>query len=130
MNLVGVCVCACDARLCVTPWTVAHQAALSMGFSWQEYWSGLPFPSPGDLPDPGIKPMSLTSPTLTGGFFITEPSGNPMDLKVWILILSLNSFPVLLSSKKLDELSVKYWTWRICQKKNLNFLLQSLSKKC
>ena len=41
-----------------TPWTVAYQAPLSMGFSRQEYWSGLPFPSPGDLPDPGIKPGS------------------------------------------------------------------------
>ena len=42
----------------VTPWTVAHQAPLSMGFSRQEYWSGLPFPSPGDLPNPGIEPRS------------------------------------------------------------------------
>ena len=45
-------------RLFVTPWTVAHQALLSMGFSRQEYWSGLPFPSPEDLPKPGIKPAS------------------------------------------------------------------------
>ena len=44
--------------LFVTPWTIAHQAPLSMGFSKQEYWSGLPFPFPGDLPDPGIKPTS------------------------------------------------------------------------
>ena len=48
----------CCVRLFVTPWTVAHQAPPSMGFSRQEYWSGLPFPSPGDLPDPGIKPRS------------------------------------------------------------------------
>ena len=47
-----------------TPWTVAHQAPLSMGFSRQEYWSGLPFPSPGDLPNPGIKPASPMSPAL------------------------------------------------------------------
>ena len=46
-------------RLFVTPWTVAHQVPLSMGFSRQGYWSGLPFPSPGDLPDPGIEPRSL-----------------------------------------------------------------------
>jgi len=46
-------------RLFAAPWTVAHQAPLSMGFSRQEYWSGLPFPSPGDLPNPGIKPGSL-----------------------------------------------------------------------
>ena len=45
-------------RLFVTPWTVAYQAPPSMGFSRQEYWSGLPFPFPGDLPDPGIKPGS------------------------------------------------------------------------
>ena len=51
-------------RLFVTPWTVAHQAPLSMGFSWQEYWSGLPFPSAGDLPDPGIEPGSPASPAL------------------------------------------------------------------
>ena len=47
----------------VTPWTVAHQAPLSMGFPRQEYWSGLPFPPPGDLPDPGIEPGS---PALAG----------------------------------------------------------------
>ena len=47
-----------------TPWTVAHQAPLSMGFSSQEYWSGLPFPPPGDLPNPGIEPASLISPAL------------------------------------------------------------------
>ena len=48
-----------------------------MGFPRQEYWSGLPFPPPGDLPDPGIKPMSLASPSLAGGFFTTTPSGKP-----------------------------------------------------
>ena len=51
-------------RLFATPWTVAHQAPLSMGFSRQEYWSGLPFPTPGDLPHPGIEPTSLESPAL------------------------------------------------------------------
>ena len=58
--------------LFVTPWTIAHQAPLSMGFSRQEYWSGLPGPSPGDLPDPGIEPTSLVSPALAGGFFTTS----------------------------------------------------------
>ena len=52
-----------------TPGTVACQAPLSMGFSRQGHWSGLPFPSPGDLPDPGIKLQSLMSPALAGGFF-------------------------------------------------------------
>ena len=54
------------------PWTVAHQAPLSMEFPRQEYWSELPFPSSGDLPNPGIKSMA---PVLPGGFFITEPPG-------------------------------------------------------
>ena len=58
--------------LFVIPWTVAHQAPLSMGFPRQEYWSELPFPPPGDLPDPGIKPMSLASPALAGRFFTTS----------------------------------------------------------
>ena len=57
--------------LCVTPWTVACQAPLSKGFSRQEYWSRSPCPPPGDLPDPGIEPMSLRSPALAGGFFTT-----------------------------------------------------------
>ena len=56
----------------VTPWTVAHQAPLSMGFSRQEYWSGLQFPPPGDLPNTGIKPASLMSPALAGRFFTTS----------------------------------------------------------
>ena len=59
-----------------TPWTAAHQAPLSMGFPRQEYWSGLPFPSPGDLSHPGIEPMS---PALAGEFFTTEPSGKPLQ---------------------------------------------------
>ena len=54
------------------PWNVAHQAPLSTGFLRQENWSGLPFPSPGDLPDPGIEP---TSPALAGRFFTTEQPG-------------------------------------------------------
>ena len=56
----------------VTPWTAARQAPLSVGFSRQEYWRGLPFPSPGDLPNPGIEPVF---PALVGGFLITELSG-------------------------------------------------------
>ena len=58
---------------CVIQWTVACQAPLSMGFSKQEYWSRFPFPTPGDLPNPGIKPMSLVSPALAGGFFNIVP---------------------------------------------------------
>ena len=57
----------------VTPWTVACQAPLSMGFLRKEYWSGLPFPPPGHVPDPGVKPTSPVSSALTRGFFTTEP---------------------------------------------------------
>ena len=56
-------------RLCATPQTAAHQAPLSLGFSRQEHWSGLPWPLPEDLFDPGIKPTSPVSPALEGGFF-------------------------------------------------------------
>ena len=58
-----------------TPWTVTHQAPLSMEFSRQEYWRGLSFPPPGDLPDPEIKPPSLASPALAGGFFFVGGGG-------------------------------------------------------
>ena len=58
-------------QLFVTLLTVTHQAPLSMGFSRQEYWNGLPFPTAGDLPDPGIEPKSLTSPALAAKFFTT-----------------------------------------------------------
>ena len=64
--------CFSHVRLFGTPWTVARQARLPMGFPRQEYCSGLPFPSPGDLPDAGIEPESLISPDLTGGFFTTS----------------------------------------------------------
>ena len=59
-------------QLFATPWTEAHQAPLSMGFSRQEYWSGLPFPSPGNLPYPGIEPRS---PTLQADALTSEPRG-------------------------------------------------------
>ena len=58
-------------QLFATLWTVAHQAPLSMGLSRQEYWSGMPFPSPKDLSDPGMEPASPVSPALAGGFFTT-----------------------------------------------------------
>ena len=56
-------------RLSAAPWTVVHQAPLPMEFSRQEYWNGVPFHTPGDLPNPGIKTASIMSPALTGGFF-------------------------------------------------------------
>ena len=77
-------------QLFAIPWTVVYQVSLSMGFSRQEYWSGLPFPSPGDLPDPGIEPKS---PALAGGFFTIEPPG-----KLVKIIISKMGF--LISSQK------------------------------
>ena len=66
-----MCMLSC-VQLCVTLWTVARQASLSMGFSRQEYWSGLPCPLPGDLPNSGIEAAALVSPALAGGFFTTS----------------------------------------------------------
>ena len=77
--------------LFVTLWTVAHQGPLSLEFSRQEYWSGLPFRPPGDLPDPGMEPKSLTSPALAGGFFTNSAT--------WIIELkNLGSNSEVLSS--------------------------------
>ena len=73
------CVCVLShVQLYVTPWTAAHQTLLSMRFSRQEYWSGLPFPTLGDLPDLEIEPESLLSPGLGGIFFTTALPGNPI----------------------------------------------------
>ena len=67
-------------QLFVAPWTVARQAPLPMEISRQESWSGLPFPMPWDLPDPGTEPAALVSPALAGRFFTTEPPGKPPEL--------------------------------------------------
>ena len=79
-------------QLFVTPWTVAYQAPLSMGLSRQEYWSGLPFPSPGNLPNPGIEPRS---PALRADALLSEPPGKPktslnsLKLKTIVCVLSM-----------------------------------------
>ena len=83
-------------QLCVTLWTILYQAPLSMGFSRQEYWRGLPFPSPGDLPDPVIEPAFLMSPALAGGFFTTSATWEAQDLSVAAAAAkSLQSCPTL-----------------------------------
>ena len=80
-----MCVCVLShVQLFVTPWTVAHQAPLSMGFSRQEYWSGLPHPAPGDLPNPGIEPTSLTSLALAGRFFTTSTTWKAQYLQKYL----------------------------------------------
>ena len=82
------------AQSCLTlcnPWTVAHQAPPSMGFSRQEYWSGLPFPSPGDLPDPGIEPRS---PTLQADALTSAPPGKP-NISYFLLLILCRPWPTV-----------------------------------
>ena len=84
--------CACafsPVWLFATPWTVACQAPLSMGFSRQNYWSGLPFPPLGDLPDPGIELVSLESPALVGGFFTNCPFQIFLN---WVVVCAFSHF--------------------------------------
>ena len=85
-------------QLFAIPWTVAHQAPPSTGFSRQEYWSVLPFPSPGDLPDPGIELASLLSPALAMGSLPPAPPGKPL----LALLLYLPLSPHLTSDHKHD----------------------------
>ena len=72
-------------QLFATPWTVACQAPPSMGFSRQECWSGLPFPSPGDLPDPGLEPGS---PTLQADVLLSEQPGKHVSFQIIVFVLS------------------------------------------
>ena len=77
IHLYMQCVCAQSCLTLSDPMDCASQAPLSMEFSRQEYWSGVSFPPPGDLPDPGIEPESPGSPALAGGLFTTVPHGKP-----------------------------------------------------
>ena len=95
----SVCVCMCVhacmlscVQLFVTTRTVAHQALLSMGFSRPEYWSGLPFPPLGNLPDPGMETESPASPAIAGIFFTTAPPGKPLKGSMLVLKLELAHF--------------------------------------
>ena len=72
----------------MTPWTVAYQVSLSVGFSKEEYWSGLPFSPPEDLPHSGIEPVSPVAPALADGVFTAEPPGKPvLDFILFFSIL-------------------------------------------
>ena len=85
--------CSSHIQLFVTLWTVACQAPLSMGFSRQEYWSGLPYPPPEDLPDPEIKPASPKSPALAGGFFTTSTSWEaPVSVDFIIILATIGKY--------------------------------------
>ena len=77
----------------MTPWTIASQAPLCMEFSRQEYWSVLPSPSPGDLPEPGIEPGSLTSPALASGFFTTSSTWEALMTSIAIDNTSITWLP-------------------------------------
>ena len=92
-------------RLSATPGTAALQVPQSRRFSRQEYWSGLPFTPPGDLPDPGIKSWSPASLVLAGGFFTTVPSGKPLSLKFLKMHCFVTSMCKFLRHLGLDSIS-------------------------
>ena len=89
-------------QLFVTPWTVVHPAPPSMGFPRQEFYSGLPFPSPGTLPYPGTEP---TFPALAGGFFTTEPPG-PRHFLTWFKFHDQSKSTIANTLKSLDQISI------------------------
>ena len=97
-------------HLFVTPWTVAYQALRSMGFSRQEYWSGLPFPFPGDLPNPGIKPGS---PALQTDPLPSKPLGNPY-LSIVRTIYDKPTANIILNSENMKAFLLRLGTRRGC----------------
>ena len=92
--------------VCATLWMIAHQVPQSLGFFTQEQWSGLPFPTPGDLLNPGIEPRSLVSPALVGRFFTTAPPRKPLLIcnSRKILMPALSQVP-----GKMTRTSLFYW---------------------
>ena len=116
---VSMHVCLLSRCSCVGPfatlWTVACQAPLSIGFSRQEYWSGLPFPSPGDLPKPGVKPVSLTLPASSTGFFTTSSTWEFPYKYIYSLILTVMLWTGNHYSHSRDEETKKRSSYRIPQ---------------
>ena len=112
-------------QLFVTPWTVAHQDPLSMGFSRQEYWSGLPFPSPGDLPDPGIEPRS---PTLQSDALTSEPPGKPrkamtnlnsiLKIRDITLVTKVHPIKAIVFLVVMYECESHIWMWELGHKES------------
>ena len=96
--------------LTVASWTLAHQAPLSMEFSRQEYWSGLPFPTPGDLPDPGMESSSLVSPARAGGFFTTAPPRelDKCEFKVCLFLLSMEASLLTLAKPQSPHFQINH----------------------
>ena len=99
----------------MSPWTVVCQSPLSIGFSRQEYWNALPCPPPGDLPDPGIEPVSPVSPALQADSLLTEPPGK---LPVWLTTSQrVLSFPYRRESPCKRQPLPRWWTqalWALC----------------
>ena len=118
--------------LCATPWTVAHQAPLSMGFSWTEYWSRLPCPPPGDLPDPGIEPMSLRSNLhWQVGSSPHVPPGKPLGRRIMnnksiinMYEISMQSDMTIVFSCTRGSLYILKSSIRLRKKKSQNFFFQ------
>ena len=107
--------CFSHVQLFGTLWTVIHQAPLSMRFSRQEYWSGLPCPPPRDLPDPGIKLAPLTSPALASEFFITsttwEAQNGDSDIYITMLLEALEKVPESDWCVALSHMNSTYSHW-------------------
>ena len=105
-------------RLSVTLWTVGHQASLPIEFSRQENRSGLLFPSPGDLPYPGVEPTSAVSPALTGGFFTIEPPGKPFACSYLPLKMS-SHFPKPVADLRTGFCRSLFWALPLCRQRGL-----------
>ena len=119
MPLPCCCVVAQSCRLCATPWTVARQAPLSLGFSRQEYWSGLPFPRPVDLSEQGIEPVSPMSPALGLGRGVNSlplaPPGKPSSaLGLHLSVLGTLLGPVLPLTTVSPGLTLSQEPWAGC----------------
>ena len=107
------CVCSVAqlscVRLFVTPWTVACQTPVSMGFSRQEYWSRLPLPSPGDLPDLGMEPESPASPALAGRFFTTSATWEALSIDGFLLAYQYTGWSTNASQGAGEEAGAEVW---------------------
>ena len=95
--------------LFTTPWTIVHQAPLLGGLSYQEYWSGLPFPLPGGLPDPGIEPVLPAASSLAAGFFTTDPHG--ILVLIWMAFINIKKKQWLENAYHICNQKKKTFPW-------------------